>query len=187
MAETLTIEQMPDLEKLLISGEMEKKVQKIITSVLAKARGKLSSDISSSLPNDPRDAYKAVKRSVYKQILGGNMSILNKRIRSGKSYPLAPVKHRLEKETNSKGNHRGGNRMPRTKRTEDLLTYYGSDRGFILRFLNSGTPKRDTNGIRRVGNIGARNFFAQSGQKEMEWAAGEISQLIAEEIANTQF
>jgi uncharacterized protein YaaR (DUF327 family) len=91
------------------------------------------------------------------------------------------VVHKLETKTNSKGNHRGGNRMPRSRRTEDLLTYQGADRGFVLRFLNQGTEGRES----RFGNRGAiapRNFFATSSQKAMEQAAEQLDRLIEELI-----
>lgn len=166
------------LEQLLISGgsEMEKRVEKIVRRVLQQARNRVSSDIQGSLGSDPRQAYRAVKHMVYKRILGGNISILNKRRRSGKTAPLPTNPDRKGK--------RGGNRTPRTKRTEDLLTYWGSDRGFILRFLNSGTSAR----LSRYGNRGsipARNFFASAGQKEMEAAAQQLSELIEQEFNNT--
>jgi hypothetical protein len=121
-----------------------------------------------------------VKSAVYRRILGGNVSLLNKR-RAGTRGPVPPVVHKLETKTNSKGNHRGGNRMPRSRRTEDLLTYQGADRGFILRFLNQGTGGRES----RIGNRGAiapRNFFATSSQKAMEQAAEQLDQLIEELI-----
>lgn len=72
--------------------------------------------------------------------------------------------------------------MPRSQRTTDLLSYYGPDRGFILRFLNNGTPRRTDNGVRKVGTIKEGNFFAATAQKEMEAAMDELAQLINEEI-----
>jgi len=162
-----------ELEKLLMKNGMEERIRTIIKNVLKKARGRLSSDIKTSVPRDPRDAYKAVKHSVYKQILGGNLSILNKR-RAGSTRPY-------EKPRTLREGQRGGNRRPRRQRTEQIDSYYGADRGFILRFLNSGTGERDTRYGRR-GSISARNFFASSGQKEMEQAMEELAKLINEEI-----
>lgn len=183
MAGTITIENNVHLERILLnSPEMEKKVQDIVRKVLAAARGQVSQHVKGEMANDPRQAYRAVKHAVYKRILGGNISILNKRTAGKNRAPLPPVVHRLETETNRKGNHRGGNRIRRSERTEDLLTYQGSDRGFILRFINAGTNSRN-NGVRPTGAIAARNFFANSSQKAMEKASEQLTQLIDQLIA----
>lgn len=175
------VRQKQELESLLMSNPaMEKKVQGLIRKVLLAARKEISTAASGKIKNDPRQAYKAVKTAVYRRILGGNVSILSKR-RAGKRGPLPPVVHQLETRVNSKGNHRGGNRMPRSRRTEDLLTYQGSDRGFILRFLNAGTSDRES----RIGNrgaISARSFFATSSQRAMEKAAEQLDVLIEDLI-----
>ena len=71
--------------------------------------------------------------------------------------------------------------MPRSRRTEDLLTYQGADRGFILRFLNAGTSDRESR-IGNRGNISARSFFATSSQQAMEKAAEQLDTLIEDLI-----
>lgn len=187
MADTITIENNVHLERILLnSPEMEKKVQDIVRKVLAAARSKVSQHVKGEMTNDPRQSYRAVKHAVYKRILGGNISILNKRTAGKNRAPLPPVYHKLEHELNKNGkphpNHRGGNRIRRSERTEDLLTYQGSDRGFILRFLNAGTNSRN-NGVRPTGAIAARNFFANSSQKAMEQASEQLTQLIDQLIA----
>lgn len=175
------VRQKQDLENLLMSNPaMEKKVQGLIRKVLLVARRQVSGDIKGVIKSDPRQAYKAVKSAVYKRILGGNISLLSKRT-SGKRGPVPPVVHQLETRVNSKGNHRGGNRMPRSRRTEDLLTYQGADRGFILRFLNAGTATRES-GIGFRGAIAPRNFFADSSQQAMENAAAQLDTLLDELI-----
>ena len=175
------VRQKQELESLLMSNpEMEKKVQGLIRKVLLAARRTISGDAKGMMKNDPRQAYKAVKSAVYRRILGGNVSILNKR-KAGKRGPVPPVVHQLETRVNSKGNHRGGNRMPRSRRTEDLLTYQGADRGFILRFLNAGTEGRESR-IGNRGSISARNFFENSSQKAMEQAAAQLDALIEDLI-----
>jgi hypothetical protein len=177
------VRQKQELESLLMSNpEMEKKVQGLIRKVLLQARKAVSNEIHGlKFDNgDPRQAYKAVKSAVYRRILGGNVSILSKR-RAGKRGPLPPVVHQLETRVNSKGNHRGGNRMPRSRRTEDLLTYQGADRGFILRFLNAGTDDRESR-VGHRGAIAARNFFANSSQQSMEQAAAQLDTLIEDLI-----
>ena len=175
------VRQKQELESLLMSNpQMEKKVQGLIRKVLLAARKEISDAASGKIKNDPRQAYKAVKSAVYRRILGGNVSILNKR-KAGTRGPVPPIYHALEHRVNSKGNHRGGNRMPRSRRTEDLMTYQGSDRGFILRFLNAGTSDRNSR-IGHRGSIGARNFFATSSQQAMEKAAEQLDNLIEELI-----
>lgn len=175
------VRQKQELESLLMSNpEMEKKVQGLIRKVLLAARRTISGDAKGVIKNDPRQAYKAVKSAVYRRILGGNVSILSKR-RAGKRGPVPPVVHQLETRVNSKGNHRGGNRMPRSRRTEDLLTYQGADRGFILRFLNAGTEGRESR-IGNRGSIAARSFFATSSQQAMEKAAEQLDTLIEDLI-----
>lgn len=173
------VRQKQELESLLMSNpEMEKKVQGLIRKVLLAARKQISGSIKDGnyMKSDPRQAYKAVKSAVYRRILGGNVSILNRR-KAGNSLPVPPVVHQLETRVNSKGNHRGGNRMPRSRRTEDLLTYAGKDRFFVLRFLNAGTGDRES----RIGNrgaISARSFFADSSQHALQKAAEELDVLI---------
>lgn len=177
------VRQKQELEKLLMSNpEMERKVQGLIRKVLLEARKVVSNAASNSnvMKSDPRKAYKAVKSAVYRRILGGNISILNKR-KAGTRGPVPPVYHALEHRTNSKGNHRGGNRMPRSRRTEDLMTYQGSDRGFILRFLNAGTEGRESR-VGNRGNIAARSFFGTSSQQAMEKAAEQLDLLIQDLI-----
>ena len=175
------VKQRKELDNLLMSNPaMEKKVQGLIRKVLMTARRQVSGDIKGDIKNDPRQAYKAVKSAVYRRILGGNISLLNKK-RAGKRGPVPPIVHKLETQLNSKGNHRGGNRMPRSRRTEDLLTYQGADRGFILRFLNAGTDVRESS-VGNRGSIAPRNFFASSSQKAMENAAEQLDTLIEDLI-----
>ena len=169
-----TYENNANLNRLLISGEMEKKIQGIVRNVLKKARARISNDTKAYTGKDLRQAYRAVKTSVYKAILGGNVSILNKRRGNVKMRYIEPPR-------TLRNGQRGGNRIKQSQQTKDRMSYYGSDRGFVLRFLNNGTSNRTT----RFGNRGAiapRNWFAQIGQKEMEAAMQELSQLIDEEI-----
>ena len=81
--------------------------------------------------------------------------------------------------------------MKRGKRTQGLMEYTGTDRGMILRWLNSGTTNRiaGTRGGRLSGNRGsmsARNWFPNAGERGMTEAAqyivSEIDRLIAEEM-----
>lgn len=165
-------------------SQMEQRITKIIREAIKAARSMVTADAKGAVGNDPRHAYKAVRSMVYKRILGGNISILQKRkAGSGKSG--------YEPPRTLRPGQRGGNRVPRSTRTQQMMDYEGSDRGFILRFLNSGTGQR-TAGTRNGrlhgnrGSIAARNWFPSSGQRAMNAAAqyiiDEIDRLIAEEF-----
>lgn len=176
----ITIAEIEDLDKILMTDKvMQKKVKTMLSKLLRQARSRVSKDSRGAIKNDPRHAYKAVKSTVYKRLLGGNISILSPRKASN-------TRVRLNKRTKLSMNphQRGGNRMRRSERTEQLDSYYGKDRGFILRFLNAGTSDRitKTHNARR-GNISARNWFANASQKEMELMAEEFAKFIDGEIS----
>jgi hypothetical protein len=124
------------LEALMMSNpDMEKKVQGLIRKVLMTVRRAVAQQAKGAMRSDPRQAYKAVKTAVYRQILGGSVSILNKR-RGGTQFSD------YEPPRTLRAGQRGGNRRERTGRSQNLLHYAGPDRGFILRFLNAGTADR---------------------------------------------
>lgn len=162
--------------------DTRKRIRKIVREELKDATKRLSEDARYELPNDPRKAYQAVRASIYRKILGGNVSILNPR-RAGQRYQL--IKPR---KLDQNPFQRGGNRVPRGARTESVDTYFGKDRAFILRFLNSGTDVRmaGSRGGRLSGNRGsitARNWFGNMAPHEMELAAENLSNVIEEELA----
>ena len=165
-------------------SQMEKRITDIIRRAIKAARSMVQSNAKGAVPNDPRHAYKAVRTMVYKRILGGNVNILQKRRGSGGKSGYEPPR-------TLRPGQRGGNRVPLSARTQQVMDYEGSDRGFILRFLNSGTTARQagSRGGRLHGNrgsIGARNWFPSAGQQAMNAAAqyivDEIDRLIAEEF-----
>jgi hypothetical protein len=162
--------------------DTRKRIRKIVREELKDATKRLREDARYELPNDPRKAYRAVRASIYRKILGGNVSILNPR-RAGQRYQL--IKPR---KLDQNPFQRGGNRVPRSARTESVDTYFGKDRAFILRFLNSGTDVRmaGSRGGRLSGNRGsitARNWFGNMAPHEMELAAENLSNVIEEELA----
>ena len=53
-----------------------KELQRIIRKAIGEARRNVSQDAGRVLDNDPRHAYKAVRNSVYRSILGGQVNIL---------------------------------------------------------------------------------------------------------------
>ena len=68
------------LESMLVSNpDTAANIRKLITQEIAKARAAISQSAKGAMASDPRQAYKAVRRSVYKSILGGQVNILNPR------------------------------------------------------------------------------------------------------------
>lgn len=184
------VQQRKELEALLMSNpHMEKKVQGLIRKVLVQARRSVGEAAAKSMDSDPRQAYKAVKMAVYRQILGGNVSLYNKKRASNTGSRYEPQRTLVPGQ-------RGGNRRPRSMRTEAMQSYMGSDRGFVLRFLENGTPgmrnlkrfqydkNRKENKWNRHPNTGyrghirPRNFFSGSSQKAMQIAAQKLTELI---------
>lgn len=132
----------------LHNPETEKAVRELVARALRQATAETRRAVQAALPNDPRQAYRAVRNLVYRRVLGGNVSILNPR--------------------------RGGGRT-RSRRTEQVDGYFGADRAFILRFVNSGTRQRTTRYGNR-GSITARNFFAPAAEPAIRRAAEIIEQ-----------
>lgn len=175
--EVITVRQMEELDRLLSDNPaMKKTLHKLVSNVLSKARTELSKTARQTLENDPRQAYRAVKRSMYKRILGGSVSILNKRKASN-------IRVTVEKERKLKTGQRGGNRLTRSTRTNQVDSYFGADRGFILRFLNAGTAIRKTRYGNR-GSIRGRRWFEVSSTYAMNKAAEQFCNLVEEEIRN---
>ena len=162
--------------------ETRKRIRKIVRAELLEAAKRLREDARYEMKDDPRKAYRAVKSTVYRKILGGNVSILNPR-KAGARYQL--IKPR---KLDQNPRQRGGNRVKRSSRTEAVDTYFGKDRAFILRFVNSGTARRDagTRGGRIHGNrgsIAARNWFGNMAPHELDLAAENLANVIEEELA----
>lgn len=171
------VKQQKALDRLMMSNpDVVKRVQGLIREVLVDARKNLGEDAKKAMESDPRNAYKAVKTAVYKRILGGSVSILSKRRATGGTSSYEPPR-------TLRPGQRGGNRVPRGERTQQLMGYEGSNRSFVLRFLNEGTGDRDagTRGGRLHGSRGSiapRNWFGQHAGQEMEKAAQKLTDLI---------
>ena len=167
------------LESMLVSNpDTAANIRKLITQEIAKARAAISQSAKGEMASDPRQAYKAVRRSVYKSILGGQVNIFNPRggaSSSGSSFVKA-------RKLDNHPHQRGGNRRKRSARTDQVDGYVGKDRGFILRFVNSGISKPRQTRYGNRGVIAARNWLATSGQRELEAAAERLSALIDKEL-----
>jgi hypothetical protein len=178
--------------------KMRKAIQEHIREALFEARR----DVMAAFPadHDPRDARRAIRTSVYDKVLGGNINILTgKKAHGTNSYEpprtLAP-------------GQRGGNRRKRSLRTQQVMSYGPLDRGFILRFVNSGTKtrvigfrntqksnrskyesrvKRISRGMKagtgNRGSIAPRNWFMSSAESALGNAAANIAEMIEIEAA----
>lgn len=192
------------LAAMLVSHpETRKRIQKLIREELKEARKALKKDAKEAMKSDPRKAYLAVRATVYRKILGGNLNILASR-RAGQRAVLMTDK-KLQP------GQRGGNRRPMSARTDDLTTYYGKDRGFILRFLNDGTYKSNPRHIdfkvnsarehvhrgsqggdlskygRTIntgsrGSIAARNWFTNAAPEALTQMSGRLEEILDEEL-----
>ena len=182
-------EQVKQLKSLMTDDPgFRRRVNDVIRQVLKEARNTISQDARATLDNDPRAAYRAVRSAVYRRILGGQVNILQKRkagVPTGYRKPLKGLPNR------------GGNRWGRSERTKQLEGYQGSDRGFVLRFINAGTDTRsihsytNKNGDRHDlrggggnrGSISARNWFGSASHKALENASLQMQELIDRIIA----
>lgn len=187
-------EQIKQLHRIMSDDpEFRKRVESAIKEVFRQVRKEVSSAAKTELKSDPRKAYKAVRTSIYRRIIGGQVNILQKLKAGSPGNYQKPLKG-LPK--------RGGNRWGRSQRTIDLEGYKGTDRGFVLRFLNAGTEDRmihtytDPGGSRHNlnsgstanikakaiggnrGQIVARNWFGSASHKALEGAADQLQELI---------
>jgi hypothetical protein len=195
--ETVIVEQQKALEAALSTNpKTQRALQKLIRKALTDARSSLSDYIKTKLKNeDPRGAARAVRMAVYRKVLGGNLNILDPRKAHGTNN--------YEPPRTLRPGQRGGNRRPRSKRTYKLMHYTGEDRGFILRFVDSGTKQRaierlvrferptggakfkwvqDASKYGNRGSIAPRNFFKIGASVRMQRAAQYLSDMIEEEL-----
>ena len=189
--DTIILEQQKVLEAALSTNpKTQKALQKLIRKVIMEARANVVSAASAKMENDPRGAAQAVRTSVYKKILGANINIFSSRKAHGHNNYEPPRKG---------VSGRGGNRRTRSPRTRQIMGYAPLDRGFILRWINDGTPgarnieftyndrrkedkwnKHPNTGNR--GNISARNFFRGAGERALTKAADNLATLIDTEL-----
>lgn len=174
MGTQVTIENNAKLERLLMSGtNMEKKAIDIMRKLVRQARDEVSQRAQSAIPNDPRKTAHAIRSTVYRAVLGGNVNLLSSRKAN------APGSYRPPRRL--RPGQVGGNRIPRSRRTEQMLGYVGFDRAFVLRWLDGGTGTRTT----RYGNrgaIAASNWFQNAGTQAFNNAAQNLESLIDELI-----
>lgn len=177
----VVMQQSQMLEQALSTNPKTKKaLQKLIDQALKEVRPEVIAKIRSSLCSDPRAAAYGLRRIVYKKVLGGDLNILDRKKKAGSPNNYEPPRRLREGQ-------RGGNRVPRGRRTDQVMHYGPIDRQWILRMVNSGTRKRTagTRDGRLHGNRGAiapRNFFVSAASPSMQRATAILSQLIDDEL-----
>lgn len=180
------------LERLMTTNpKTEKALRELLRQVILQARADVMRSVTFE-NGDPRQSRRAIRTTVYKKILGANINIYNSRRSHGVQRYMPP--HTL------RPGQRGGNRVKPSQRTLQLQSYAPEDRGFILRFVNSGTidrvipfsphddrkpskwNKHPNTGNR--GHIEGINFFRNLGEQAMTRAADNLATLIDTEIDN---
>ena len=154
-------------------------LRKMIREYVLQARQQVVNSIHFQ-NGDPRGSRQAVRTAVYKKVLGANINIFNSRKAGNVSN--------YEPQRRLRPGQRGGNRVPRGARTQQTMSYGARDRGFILRFVNSGTDERmaGTRGGRISGNrgsIAARNFFKPLGDRALGIMRDNLSAAIEAELS----
>ncbi len=179
---------------MTVDSEMGKRLRELIFQELKRVRNDIAGGLKFA-NGDPRGTRGAVKRYVASKYLGGVVSILDGKASGSNNSYEAPRKLRP--------GQRGGNRMIRSQRTDDMLHYGPDERSFILRYINSGTHPRYANGRngkwnKRGGNrtffklqeqgdyyrgsIAPRNFMSTLGKPSMQRALENLSKMVDEEF-----
>ena len=179
---------------MTVDSEMGKRLRELIFQELKRVRNDIAGGLKFA-NGDPRGTRGAVKRYVASKYLGGVVSILDGKASGSKNSYEAPRKLRP--------GQRGGNRMIRSQRTDEILHYGPGDRNFILRYINSGTHPRYSNGRNGKwdkrgnnktffklqeqgdyyrGSIAPRNFMSRLGNPSMQKAVENLSKMVDEEF-----
>lgn len=165
------------LDRLLVDDpSFRKHINGLVKKLLRVARSKVSKDARGNMQSDPRQAYRAVKHTVYKNLIGGNVSILSKRKASNKKAQFVG-----RRKIDENPHQRGGNRVKRVDDARNRLSgYWGSDRGFALRFIQ-GTTQRTSRYGNRASIIG-RTWFETSSIFHLQEVADMFGEGVGEYI-----
>lgn len=175
----------------LLNTKFEEQVREFIRKEIKAAREEIIRNIKFK-NGDPRGARFAIRRAVSKKILDASIWL----------PPMTKAGQRNNYEPPRNPSRRGGNRMIRSIRTDDIMHYGPMDRGWILRIVNAGTNPRYANGrngkwtksgknstFAKLQNIGeyyrgsipAANFFHKYGSRAMNRALQGIVRMIDQE------
>jgi hypothetical protein len=176
----------------LLDTKFEEKAREFIRKELAAAREEIINSIKFK-NGDPRGARFAIRRATSNKMLKGSIWL--------PPMTQAGQRNSYEPPRKLQAHKRGGNRMIRSIRTDDIMHYGSLDRGWILRIVNAGTHPRYANGrngnwnkarnrvferLQRIGDyyrssIAPRNFFHKYGSRAMDKALQNIRKMIEEE------
>ena len=179
---------------------MRKAIQQHIREALWEARKEMINSVNFA-GGDPRQSLRAIRNSVYEKVLGGQINIKRSRKDHGTGSVYTPQRKLVPGQ-------RGGNRRPRSQRTEQINSGSPLDRGWILNILDKGTKtrvigfrntvkgNRDRYNARvtriyrgdkaHTGNRGAiapRNWFRPAAESALQMAMQRISEMIEIEAA----
>jgi hypothetical protein len=180
--------------------KLRKAIQQHIREALFAARKEMMN--SANIANgDPRQSLRAIRTSVYEKILGGQINIKKSKSGHGGGNSYTPPRK-------LRPGQRGGNRRPRSERTEQINRGSPLDRGWVLNILNTGTKTRvigfrntvkgnrdryntrvtriyrgDTSRTGNRGSISPRNWFRPAAERALQMAMQRISEMIEIEAA----
>lgn len=180
--------------------KMRKAVQQHIREALWDARKEMIN--SAHFANgDPRHSLRAIRNSVYKKVLGGQINIKKAKSEHGGGNSYTPPRK-------LRPGQRGGNRRPRSERTNQINRGSPLDRGWVLNILNKGTKTRvigfrntvkgnrdrynttvtrinqgDKSRTGNRGSIAARNWFMPAAERALSKAMERIAEMVTIEAA----
>ena len=174
---------------------LRKAVQQHIREALFAARREMMDSINFA-NGDPRQSLRAIRTSVYEKILGGQINIRESKSKHGGGNSYTPPRKLVPGQ-------RGGNRRPRSERTEQINRGSALDRGWILNILNKGTKTRVIGfrntvkgnrdrynaSVTRIsrgytshtgnrGSIAPRNWFMPTTERALSKAMQRISEMV---------
>ena len=180
--------------------KLRKAVQQHIREAIWEARKEIINSVSFA-NGDPRQSLRAIRNSVYDKILGGQINIKKSKSDHAGGNGYTPPRKLTPGQ-------RGGNRRPRSERTEQINRGSPLDRGWILNILNKGTKTRvigfrntvkgnrerynatvtrifrgDKSRTGNRGSIAPRNWFAPAAEKALSTAKERIAEMVAIEAA----
>jgi hypothetical protein len=181
--DSIVLQQQKVLEAALSTNpKTQKALQKLIDKVLKEAREEVVAAMRSNYKNgDPRGTAHNVRRIVYRKILGGNINILSRR------KQRASNRNNYEPPRKLQPGQRGGNRVLRGNRTDQVMHYGPLDRWWIQYILEHGTGQRQagTRNGRLSGNRGSiapRSFFRRAAEPALMRAVDNLAALIDKEL-----
>jgi hypothetical protein len=175
----------------LLNTKFEEQVREFIRKEIKAAREEIIRNVKFK-NGDPRGARFAIRRAVLNKTLAASIWL----------PPMTKAGQRNNYEPPRNPSRRGGNRMIRSNRTDDIMHYGPMDRGWILRMVNAGTHPRYANGrngkwsksgsnstffkLQKIGDyyrgsIPPANFFHKYGSRAMDRALQGIRRMIDEE------